>query len=369
MGCVSASLVIEGTGALYALDALPGLPEGAPARLAAEPRAGLTDEPRTDRGPGPHIPGHPFPDLRGGRAGVLPARPFRPPGTGAGSPGRGRKRPRQARAVRCDRRWWPAPISTACSAGWMSSRLGTPATVSPGRGSATTRSGLAALLELAHDLSDQPIGGCVWLVGTVGEEGLGNLRGMHSLVEGLGALARAYLVIEGMSLGNVYHRGLPARRLRIRVRTRGGHSWTHAGRPSAVHEIIRMAQRLLLIPLPSRPRTSLNLGLLEGGTAINAIAAQASLEVDLRSEDENIVAGLEAAVRLQAERSGVPPTYGSNATSIGSRPGGGIPADHPLVAAAVGACTPRACRTCTLEQARPTPARRSALACRLCASA
>jgi len=195
--------------------------------------------------------------------------------------------------------------------------------------------GLAALLELAHDLSDQPIGGCVWLVGTVGEEGLGNLRGMHALMEGLGALARAYLVIEGMSLGNVYHRGLPARRLRIRVRTRGGHSWTHAGRPSAVHEIIRLAQRLLLIPLPSKPRTSLNLGLLEGGTAINAIAAQASLEVDLRSEDENVVAGLEAAVRLQASAQSSSDVR-VESESIGSRPGGGIPADHPLVAAAVG---------------------------------
>jgi len=194
--------------------------------------------------------------------------------------------------------------------------------------------GLAALLELAHDLSDQPIGGCVWLVGTVCEEGLGNLRGMHSLVEGLGALARAYLAIEGMSLGNVYHRGLPARRLRIRVRTRGGHSWTHAGRPSAVHEIIHMAQRLLLIPLPSKPRTSLNLGLLEGGTAINAIAAQASLEVDLRSEDENIVAGLEAAVRLQASAQASSDVR-VDSESIGSRPGGGIPADHPLVAAVV----------------------------------
>lgn len=194
--------------------------------------------------------------------------------------------------------------------------------------------GVAALLELAHDLNDQPMGGCVWLAGTVGEEGLGNLRGMRSLVEGFGAQARAYLAIEGMSLGYVYHRALPARRLRIRVRTRGGHSWTHAGSPSAVHEIIRLAQSLLLIPLPSKPRTSLNLGRLEGGTAINTIAAQASLEVDVRSEDEAIVAGLEAAVMMQA---------GAQATSevqvecesIGSRPGGGIPADHPLVAAAV----------------------------------
>jgi len=193
--------------------------------------------------------------------------------------------------------------------------------------------GLAALLELAYDLSHQPFDGCVWLAGTVGEEGLGNLRGIHSLMEGFGAQVRAYVVIEGMSLGNVYHTGLPARRLRIRVHTRGGHSWTHAGRPSAVHEIIHLAHRLLMIPLPSTPRSSLNLGRLEGGMAINAIAAHASLEVDLRSEDENIVAGLEAAVLVQASGQATADVE-VESESVGSRPGGGIPADHPLVAAA-----------------------------------
>lgn len=82
--------------------------------------------------------------------------------------------------------------------------------------------GPAALLELAYDLSNQPSDGCVWLAGTVGEEGWGNLRGTNVLMEGFGAQARAYVVIEGMSRGDICHSGLPARRLRIRVHARGG---------------------------------------------------------------------------------------------------------------------------------------------------
>ena len=194
--------------------------------------------------------------------------------------------------------------------------------------------GLAVLLELASDLQASPPAACIWLAATVGEEGLGNLRGMYALVESLRSQACAYVVVEGMTLGHVYHRGLPARRLRVSVRTSGGHSWTHAGRPSAVHEIIRLANRLIQLPLPSRPRTTLNLGRLEGGTAINAIAAHASLELDLRSEDENVVAGLESAVIQQAQ-SQASPEVQVECAAIGSRPGGGLAASHPLVAAAV----------------------------------
>ena len=194
--------------------------------------------------------------------------------------------------------------------------------------------GLAVLLELASDLAASPPAACLYLAATVGEEGLGNLRGMYALVESLRGQACAYVVLEGMTLGHVYHRGLPARRLRISLRTDGGHSWTHAGRPSAVHEIIRLANRLIQHPLPSRPRTTLNVGRIEGGTAINTIAAHASLDIDLRSEDEQVVAGLESAIIHQA-RSLEPPGVQVECTVIGSRPGGGLPASHPLVAAAM----------------------------------
>ena len=194
--------------------------------------------------------------------------------------------------------------------------------------------GLAVLLELASDLRAFPPEADIWLAATVAEEGLGNLRGMYALVETTRHQACAYIVVEGMTLGHVYHRGLPARRLRIRLQTSGGHSWTHAGRPSAVHELVRLANRLVQLPLPSTPRTTLNLGRIEGGTAINAVAAHASLELDLRSEEEKVVAGLESAV-LQQAQSLARPEVRVECAAVGSRPGGGLPASHPLVVAAV----------------------------------
>jgi len=194
--------------------------------------------------------------------------------------------------------------------------------------------GVAAVVELATELRQALPGACVWMAGTVGEEGLGNLRGMTALVERLRSRVSAYLVLEGMSLGNVYHTGLPARRLRISVRTPGGHSWTHAGRASATHELIRLAEQILRFPLPSQPRTTMNIGRLGGGTAINAIASTAAMEVDLRSEDEQVAARLEAAVAKLAEALAAPDVQVFT-ESIGTRPGGGIPADHPLVVAAI----------------------------------
>ncbi len=194
--------------------------------------------------------------------------------------------------------------------------------------------GVAALVELAADLRQALPGICMWFAGTVGEEGLGNLRGMSTLVNRYRSRVSAYLVIEGMSLGNVYHTGLPARRLRISVRTPGGHSWTHSGRPSATHELIRLAEQVLRFPVPSQPRTTMNIGRLGGGTAINAIASSASMEIDLRSEDEQVAAALEAAVARHAETLAAPDVQVFT-ESIGTRPGGGIPADHPLVIAAI----------------------------------
>jgi acetylornithine deacetylase/succinyl-diaminopimelate desuccinylase-like protein len=194
--------------------------------------------------------------------------------------------------------------------------------------------GVAALIGLALELPPMSLGTPVWLAGTVGEEGLGNLRGMRALVQRFGSRVSAYLAIEGMSLGSVYHLGLPARRLKITIRTQGGHSWTHAGQPSATHELVRLAERLLRLPLPARPRTTVNIGLVEGGMAINAIAAHASMELDLRSEDETVVAALERSVAQLASALATPDVQVC-CESIGSRPGGGILPDHPLVDAAI----------------------------------
>lgn len=142
---------------------------------------------------------------------------------------------------------------------------------------------------------------------------------------------------------------------------------THAGRPSAVNEIIHPAQGLLMIPLPTPPRSSLNLGRPEGGMAINAIAAQASLEVDLRSEDETIVAGLKAAVSVQASAQATADAEVERG-SVGSRPGAW---SRPTTRSSLRRSVPaRAAHTmCTVNLVQPTPAPRSAWTFRPRASA
>ncbi len=193
---------------------------------------------------------------------------------------------------------------------------------------------LAALVELARDLSRRPAPGEVWLVGTVGEEGLGNLRGMRAVVDRFGDAPCAYLALEGMALGRIYHRGLPVRRLRLTARGPGGHSWIHAGRPSAVHALIRFADRLLDLPLPESPRTSLNIGRIQGGTSVNTLAPEAWIELDLRSEDQ---AALDRLTRAASDLLRSMPLAGVRweLKVVGDRAGGSLAPDHALVRTAL----------------------------------
>ena len=110
----------------------------------------------------------------------------------------------------------------------------------------------------------------------VGEEGLGNLGGMKAVVDRFGAEVRAYLVLEGLALGNVYHRAVGVKRYRVTARTAGGHSWSDYGQPSAVHELANLVVGLSSLHLPTHPRTTMNVGKISGGTSVNVIAAEAS---------------------------------------------------------------------------------------------
>ncbi len=172
--------------------------------------------------------------------------------------------------------------------------------------------------------------GDVWLVANVGEEGLGDLRGMRAVVDRFGEEPLAYLILEGMALGQIYHRALGVQRYRIMVRTLGGHSWVDYGRPSAIHELARLIQALTEVPVPSKPRSSLNVGVISGGTSVNTIAPDAHLELDLRSEGASALAGLVRQVEQivkEAEGPGVKVAQ----ELIGQRPAGKLAASHPLV--------------------------------------
>ncbi len=170
------------------------------------------------------------------------------------------------------------------------------------------------------------------LTGNVGEEGLGNLRGMRAVMEAHPRVGAA-IAIEGHNLGRVTHVAVGSRRLRVVVRGPGGHSWGDYGRPSAVHALGKLIADLATVPLPTNPKTTFNVGLIEGGVSVNTIAPTASCVVDLRSTDP-------ASLRRLADR--VDQTVaemqdGVTATVevLGERPAGVVPADSPIVSRAL----------------------------------
>jgi len=192
--------------------------------------------------------------------------------------------------------------------------------------------GMLGLLWLLRDQKESPSGD-IWLVATVGEEGLGDLYGMRKVVDRFEDRPIAYLALEGMALGYIYHSALGVRRYRISAKTQGGHSWGHYGRPSAIHTLAKLIDQLTAIRLPRKPRTTLNVGVFSGGTSINTIAADASFELDLRSEAPEALTELIEIVQKLVSSANKPKVK-VVAEQIGNRPAGGIPASHPLVALA-----------------------------------
>jgi len=192
--------------------------------------------------------------------------------------------------------------------------------------------GVASLLGLLWRIRqrDLILPGDIWLVANSCEEGLGDLRGMRAVVERFGADIHAYLILEGLSLGYIQNRALGVQRYRVTARTTGGHSWSDYGQPSALHELSKLVNQLTAIPLPEDPRTTMNVGRMAGGTSINAIAAEAWLELDLRSESRQVLIELSQKVERIIEAASRPDVQ-MDAEVIGQRPAGELEASHPLI--------------------------------------
>ncbi|HEX8353115.1 MAG TPA: M20/M25/M40 family metallo-hydrolase [Pyrinomonadaceae bacterium] len=210
--------------------------------------------------------------------------------------------------------------------------------------------GLSALLAIARAMKEFGIetGGSILFVGTVGEEGEGDLRGVRHLL-GAGewaGRADAFVSIDGPGLERVTHAALASRRYRVTCRGAGGHSWGDFGVPNPVHALGRAVARLAAYPAPKRPRTTFNVGRIEGGSGVNVIPREARMDVDLRSESPVELGRLDAffrrAAREAAEdenasrRAGAPP-LDVEVKLIGDRPGGVTPPEQPLVRLAVEA--------------------------------
>lgn len=196
--------------------------------------------------------------------------------------------------------------------------------------------GIASLLGLVWFLRKRGknLPGDLWLVANVCEEGLGDLRGMRAVVDRFGGEVQAYLVVEGLSLGYIQHRALGVQRYRITTKTAGGHSWSDYGQPSAIHELAKLVTQLTAIPLPPEPRTTVNVGRMNGGTTVNTIASEAWLELDLRSESVRVLTELAQAVEQKCAAANKPDVR-VEAEVIGQRPAGDLSVEHPLVRLAV----------------------------------
>ncbi len=189
--------------------------------------------------------------------------------------------------------------------------------------------GLFGLLWMLQE-EDSKVPGGIWLVANTCEEGLGDLKGMREVVKKFGDDALAYLILEGTAFKQIYNQGLGVKRYEVKVRTEGGHSWGDFGKPSAIHEISKLITEITSIEISINPRTSMNVGIIEGGTSINTIAPTARFEIDLRSESskelKELASKVEESVNAK-DRDGVNFSY----SVIGDRPSGMISEDHVLV--------------------------------------
>jgi len=210
--------------------------------------------------------------------------------------------------------------------------------------------GLAALIALAQVIQTEqiPLEGSLLFVGTVGEEGEGNLRGVrHLFTKGRWASKiDAFLSFDGPGVDRITHRALGSRRYRVEFNGAGGHSWGDFGVPNPVHAMGRAISRLAGYPAPKEPRTSFNVGRIEGGTSVNAIPRSATMEVDLRSAAEGELQRLDAFFRRamrdavdeeNARRRAGDPLLKLRLNLTGERPTGETPVDSPLVEIALEA--------------------------------
>jgi tripeptide aminopeptidase len=181
---------------------------------------------------------------------------------------------------------------------------------------------LAALVHLARRLAAASPAHPVVLAATVGEEGLGDLRGARGLLDAVAC--DAFVALEGHGIDTIQTAGIASARLLARASGPGGHSWGDRGTPSAVHLLVAGLQAALAAAGDGH----LNVGVVRGGTSINTIAAESSAEIDLRDADDATLDDRVAAVTAALER------HGLEVRPVGRRPGGVTASEHPLVVAA-----------------------------------
>lgn len=207
-----------------------------------------------------------------------------------------------------------------------------------GAGIGDNSTGVAGLIEIAGAIREFVPGHLsdIHIVANVGEEGLGDLRGMRAVVERFGGRAM-YIVVEGGLYGKLIHEAVGVRRYHITVTAAGGHSWGGFGAASAIHILGHLIVDIDSLRVPNIPKTTYNVGIIEGGLSINSIANSAGLWLDLRSEDqealEHLVRSVEEIVANRNQKyAGDGHAVEIAMKQVGDRPAGSIPRHSPVVA-------------------------------------
>ena len=216
-------------------------------------------------------------------------------------------------------------------------------------------SGLAALVVIARALREAKIrpNNTILFVADVGEEGEGNLRGIRALVDTYKKQLKYVIALDGSATEYVTTAALASRRVEIAITGPGGHSWSDFGVPNPIHALGRGIARFVAARVPESPRTSFNIGEIEGGTSVNSIPSRALMKVDLRSESEAELAKLETYLRdsiqsgIDEEMAAARDRGMAGGTSsldlkisvLGVRPAGELPENSPLLAALLAADT------------------------------
>ena len=205
-------------------------------------------------------------------------------------------------------------------------------------------SGLRALLQILRMFNDQKIEteGDILFVGTVGEEGNGDIRGSKALFDGTRHID-GFIASDSTDVGRVLNGATGSHRWRLSVDGKGGHSYAEFGRcPSAIHAICRAGAKVGCFKVPADPKTTYTIGTIKGGTTVNTIAAHCEVEVDMRSVSNEELLKLEARVlkafeeAVQEENDFWGITDESlklklTKTQIGNRPAGMRPDDCPVL--------------------------------------
>jgi tripeptide aminopeptidase len=201
--------------------------------------------------------------------------------------------------------------------------------------------GLAALLSLIQAMNANQIAtvGDVMFVGTVGEEELGNLRGVKALFRDHADID-GFISVDGLGITRIVNQATGSHRYEMIFGGPGGHSFQEFGLPSAIHAMGRAIAKISELQTPSEPKTTFTVGTVVGGTSVNAIAAEARMAVDMRSDSTEELLKLEARLLDLVKQAVVEENTRWNSDKIsveikliGDRPAGIVALDSPIVQA------------------------------------